>query len=103
MTYVVVGTLVADGFDRDPGIGTLLRDATRRLLPPVYLQLFEPPVMPLDTAATLLFEWIGVIVWVAFCVLLWRSFLVPPAGSTSATSSGCENSCTTRAADRCRG
>lgn len=80
MTYVVVGTLVADGFDRDPGIGTLLRDAPRRLLPPVYLQLFEPPVMPLDTAATLLFEWIGVIVWVAFCVLLWRSFLVPPAG-----------------------
>nr|WP_254704689.1 DUF2156 domain-containing protein [Rhodococcus pyridinivorans] len=80
VTYVVVGTLVADGFDRDPGIGTLLRDAPRRLLPPVYLQLFEPPVMPLDTAATLLFEWIGVIVWVAFCVLLWRSFLVPPAG-----------------------
>ena len=80
VTYLVVGTLVADGFDRDPGLGTLLRDAPRRLLPPVYLQLFEPPVMPLDTAATVLFEWTGVIVWVAFCVLMLRSFLVPPLG-----------------------
>ncbi|MEU5841183.1 DUF2156 domain-containing protein [Rhodococcus sp. NPDC047139] len=80
VVYLVVGTLVADGFDRDPGVGTLLRDAPRRLLPPVYLQLFDPPVMPLDTAATLLFEWTGVAVWLVFCLLMLRSFLVPPLG-----------------------
>ena len=78
--YLVVGTALSDGFDRDPGIGTLLRDAPRRLLPPVYLQLFEPPVMPLTAGATLLFEWIGVVVWATFCLLVLRSFRAPPAG-----------------------
>ncbi|NUS94292.1 MAG: DUF2156 domain-containing protein, partial [Nocardia sp.] len=80
VAYVVLGTLLADGFDRDPGVGTLLRDAPLRLLPPVYLQLFEPPVLPLTPAATLLFEWIGVLVWVMLSLLLLRSFLAPPAG-----------------------
>ncbi|MGW5381839.1 bifunctional lysylphosphatidylglycerol flippase/synthetase MprF [Nocardia sp. NPDC003963] len=81
LVYTVLGTLLSDGFDRDPGIGTLLRDAPLRLLPPVYLQLFEPPVLPLTAAATVLFEWIGVIVWVTLCLLLLRSFLSPAAGS----------------------
>ncbi|MEU1980913.1 DUF2156 domain-containing protein [Nocardia sp. NPDC019395] len=80
VAYMVLGTLLADGFDRDPGVVTLLRDAPLRLLPPVYLQLVDPPVLPLSSAATLLFEWIGVVVWVAFCLLLLRSFLGPPAG-----------------------
>lgn len=80
VAYLALGTLLADGFDRDPGIGTLLRDAPLRLLPPVYLQLFEPPVLPLTPAATVLFEWIGVFVWVTLCLLLLRSFLAPPAG-----------------------
>lgn len=78
--YVVFGTLLAGGFDRAPGVGTLLRDAPLRLLPPVYLQLFEPPVVPLTPAATLLFEWIGVLVWVTLCLLMLRSFFTPPAG-----------------------
>ncbi len=77
--YLVLGTALSDGFDRDPGVGTLLRDAPRRLLPPVYLQLFEPPVMPLTAGATLLFEWIGVVVWATFCLLVLRSFLAPSA------------------------
>jgi len=80
LIYLVLGTALSDGFDRDPGIGTLLRDAPRRLLPPVYLQLFEPPVMPLTTGATLLFEWIGVVVWATFCLLMLRSFHTPSAG-----------------------
>ncbi|NCL72576.1 hypothetical protein AIIKEEIJ_00010 [Rhodococcus sp. YH1] len=80
VTYVVVGALLADGFDRDPGGATLVRDAPRRLVPPVYLQLFEPPVLPLTPAATLLFEWVGVLVWAAFCLLMVRSFLVPALG-----------------------
>ncbi|MEE2034561.1 bifunctional lysylphosphatidylglycerol flippase/synthetase MprF [Rhodococcus chondri] len=80
VAYLLLGSLLADGFDRDSGAGTLLRDAPRRLLPPVYLQLFEPPVLPLTSAATLLFEWIGVVVWAVFCVLMLRSFLAPPAG-----------------------
>lgn len=78
--YVVFGTLLAGGFDRDPGIGTLLRDAPLRLLPPVCLQLFEPPVFPLTPVATLLFEWVGVLVWVTFSLLMWRSFAALPAG-----------------------
>ncbi|WP_328394385.1 bifunctional lysylphosphatidylglycerol flippase/synthetase MprF [Nocardia sp. NBC_00416] len=80
LAYLALGTLLAGGFDRDPGVGTLLRDAPLRLLPPVYLQLFEPPVLPLTPAATLLFEWIGVIVWATFCLLMLRGFLTPPAG-----------------------
>ncbi|WP_040841800.1 DUF2156 domain-containing protein [Nocardia brevicatena] len=78
--YVVSGTLLAGGFDRAPGAGTLLRDAPLRLLPPMYLQLFEPSVLPLTSAATVLFEWIGVIVWATFCLLTLRSFLAPPSG-----------------------
>ncbi|MCZ1073569.1 bifunctional lysylphosphatidylglycerol flippase/synthetase MprF [Rhodococcus sp. A5(2022)] len=80
VTYVALGTLLSDDFDRDPGIGTLLRDAPRRLVPPVYLQLFEPPVLPLTSPATLLFEWVGVLVWVTFCMLMLRSFVVPAVG-----------------------
>ncbi|MGW0178835.1 phosphatidylglycerol lysyltransferase domain-containing protein [Nocardia sp. NPDC003345] len=80
VAYLVTGTLLGEGFDREPGIGTLLRDAPLRLLPPVYLQLFEPPVLPLTAAATLVFEWIGVLVWIVFCVLMLRSFRAPPSG-----------------------
>lgn len=80
LVYVGVGSLLSDGFDRDPGMWTLLRDMPRRLIPPVYLQLFEPPVLPLTSAATLLFEWTGVLVWAVFCVLMLRSFRVPALG-----------------------
>nr|WP_240795091.1 DUF2156 domain-containing protein [Rhodococcus zopfii] len=80
LVYVGAGSLLSGGFDRDPGTWTLLRDMPRRLIPPVYLQLFEPPVLPLTSAATLLFEWAGVLVWLVFCVLMLRSFRVPALG-----------------------
>ncbi len=80
LVYVGAGSLLSDGFDRDPGLWTLLRDMPRRLVPPVYLQLFEPPVLPLTSAATLLFEWVGVLVWAVFCGLMLRSFQMPALG-----------------------
>ncbi|TCN51251.1 lysylphosphatidylglycerol synthetase-like protein (DUF2156 family) [Rhodococcus sp. SMB37] len=84
VVYVAVGSLLTDGFDRDSGPVTLLRDFPHRLVPPVYLQLFEPPVLPLTTPATLLFEWAGVSVWIVFAVLMLRSFMIPVLGHSPA-------------------
>ncbi|MFD6893629.1 bifunctional lysylphosphatidylglycerol flippase/synthetase MprF [Rhodococcus sp. NPDC060086] len=83
VVYVAVGSLLADGFDRDPGPVTLLRDFVHRLVPPVYLQLFEPPVLPLTTPATVLFEWVGTAVWIVFAVLMLRSFMIPVLGHSA--------------------
>lgn len=80
VVYVLVGAALADGFDRTPGPVTLLRDFPQRLVPPVYLQLFDAPVLPLTAAATLLFEWVGTVVWAVFCVLMLHSFAVPASG-----------------------
>lgn len=77
--YVLLGSL-SDGFERDPGMGTLLLDAPRRLLPPAFLPFFEPPILPVTWSATLLFEWVGVVVWAAFSILMLVSFLSRPAG-----------------------
>lgn len=83
VVYVAAGSLLAGSFDRDPGPVTLLRDFPRRLVPPVYLQLFDPPILPATIPATVLFEWVGIVVWVVFAVLMFRSFTIPVLGHSA--------------------
>ncbi|WP_016695436.1 phosphatidylglycerol lysyltransferase domain-containing protein [Rhodococcus rhodochrous] len=78
--YPVAGLLLAEGFDPVADINTLMRDAPRRLVPPVYLQLIESPIRPVSSIATVLFEWLGVLPWLVFALLIVRSFLTLPRG-----------------------
>jgi lysylphosphatidylglycerol synthetase-like protein (DUF2156 family) len=84
--YVVGGTLVADGFDRPPRMGELAVDLPLRLLPPGYLGEVEPPFLPQDLVATLLFEWSGAVFWLVVAAGLLRSFVAarPEGGSADA-------------------
>lgn len=78
--YVLGGLWARDGFDRRPTAWTLLADFPERLVPPVYLQMLDPRLLPDDWASTLLYEWTGVVFWVVVCVLVGATFLRPAHG-----------------------
>lgn len=84
VTYAVAGSMLPGGFDRAVGVGPLAADFVHRLVPPVYLVLFDPPVLPVSAPATLLAEWSGTAVWIVFCVLMIRSFSAPALGRVPA-------------------
>ncbi|MGC0364094.1 phosphatidylglycerol lysyltransferase [Rhodococcus sp. 27YEA15] len=77
LVYVGGGMLARHGFDREPTVGMLLADFPQRLVPPVYLQLIDPRLLPVDIEATLLFEWTGVVFWLVAAILLFVTFLKP--------------------------
>ncbi|WP_430332607.1 phosphatidylglycerol lysyltransferase domain-containing protein [Rhodococcus sp. ACT016] len=81
--YVLGGLWARSGFDRHPTVTTLIADFPQRLVPPVYLQLIDPRLLPVDWAATLLYEWTGVVFWVVACVLVAATFLRPAHGGES--------------------
>ncbi len=75
------GLWARNGFDRRPTAWTLLADFPERLVPPVYLQMLDPRLLPDDWASTLLYEWTGVVFWVVVCVLVGATFLRPAHGA----------------------
>lgn len=81
--YVLGGLWARNGFDRRPTVTTLIADFPERLVPPVYLQMLDPRLLPVDWASTLLYEWTGVVFWVAACVLVAATFLRPAHGADS--------------------
>lgn len=81
--YVLGGLAARGGFDNTPTALRLLADFPQRLIPPVYLQWLEPRFLPEDIPTTLLFEWTGVVFWVAVCVLTFGTFLTPAFGAES--------------------
>jgi lysylphosphatidylglycerol synthetase-like protein (DUF2156 family) len=82
--YVIGGTVVADQFDRPPDTGELAADLPLRFLPPGYLGEVEPDFLPGGLAATLLFEWSGVVFWLVLAVGLLMSFIRPRFDAASA-------------------
>ena len=72
---VLGGAAVAGQFDRPPSVGDLAADLPLRYLPPGYLGEVEPGFLPQGLAATLLFEWTGVLFWLVVAIALLRSFL----------------------------
>ncbi len=68
---VVTEGIVASGLS-DPSIGALAVDYPARLIPPAYLGLLGPTLLPVSDAATVLFEWIGVAVWSGVIAVVWR-------------------------------
>ncbi|MFZ2174502.1 MAG: DUF2156 domain-containing protein [Rhodococcus sp. (in: high G+C Gram-positive bacteria)] len=79
--YVLGGLWARHGFDRTPGVRTLLADFPERLVPPVYLQWLDPRLLPVNIPATLLYEWTGVVFWATACTLVMVTFLRPAIGT----------------------
>lgn len=77
VVYVLGGMLARSGFDPRPSFLTLVADYPERLVPPVYLQWLDPRLLPVDVSATLLYEWIGVVFWLAVSALVAATFLRP--------------------------
>lgn len=84
--YVLGGLVARGGFDSQPSALELVADFPQRLIPPVYLQWLEPRLLPEGIVATLLFEWTGVIFWVALCLLVLGTFLTPGTGTDTDAS-----------------
>ncbi|WP_137724195.1 bifunctional lysylphosphatidylglycerol flippase/synthetase MprF [Prescottella subtropica] len=84
VAYVLGGLWARHGFDRTPSAAMLLADFPQRLVPPVYLQMLDPRLLPMNWAATLLYEWTGVVFWAAVCTLVAATFLRPAHGPDSA-------------------
>lgn len=76
VAFVALGSLLTDGVaatgHSSITVLDLVRDYPVRLLPPVYLGLGEPALLPVSDIATVLFEWIGVVVWGGVALVIWR-------------------------------
>ncbi|MGB6182159.1 MAG: DUF2156 domain-containing protein [Rhodococcus sp. (in: high G+C Gram-positive bacteria)] len=84
--YVAVGTILSSSFDGNPSLPTILADFPQRLVPPVLLQWFDPPFLPVTGVATLLYEWTGIVFWAVLIVVTAGSFVKPAYGpDTDAT------------------
>ncbi len=84
--YVAGGLALGSGFDRRPGLVTLLHDLPQRFIPPGYLDETEPTFLPVSPAATVLFEWLGVVFWAVLALLALRSFLRPVLDADRSTA-----------------
>ena len=73
-TYVLGGYLVRDQFDQPPTLGQLLQHFPTRFIPPGYLGEVDPPFLPVGAAATVLYEWTGVVFLTVLTVALLLSF-----------------------------
>ncbi|MFF0813589.1 bifunctional lysylphosphatidylglycerol flippase/synthetase MprF [Rhodococcus sp. NPDC003318] len=83
VAYVALGMIARSGFDRVPSVPALLADYPQRLVPPVYLQWLDPRFLPDDAVTTLLYEWTGVVLWVAVCVAVAATFFAPAYGAAT--------------------
>lgn len=74
--FMSLGVVVTEGIAAsglsDPSLAELAVDYPARLIPPAYLGLLGPTLLPVSDAATVLFEWIGVAVWVGVIAVVWR-------------------------------
>ena len=86
VVYFLGGLAVRGQFDPGASAGGLVKAFPERLVPPVYLQWLDPAFLPDQFVATFLYEWTGVVFWLAACVLVGRTFLAPAYGTeTDAT------------------
>ncbi|MHA7286127.1 bifunctional lysylphosphatidylglycerol flippase/synthetase MprF [Arthrobacter sp. MDT3-44] len=72
--YVGAGLAVADQFSPVAKLPVLLADFPQRLLPVAATLRIYPAFLPEDSAAVILYEWIGIAFWAVVAVLLLRSF-----------------------------
>jgi phosphatidylglycerol lysyltransferase len=75
--YVVAGLALAPGFAPVPGPAELIADVPDRFLPLGYMLDVSPAFFPQSTAAVLLYEGVGVILWAVTGVLVLKTFLRP--------------------------
>ena len=80
VAYVLIGSVLEDGFDRQLGMLDLAVGFPERLLPPHYLQWLDPRFLPTEFASTVLFEWTGVVFWLALTVAMLATFRKPAYG-----------------------
>ncbi len=72
VTYLALGYLLRDQFSPVPGLADLVADLPTRFLPPGYLGELEIAFLPVGVAATVLYEWTGVVFWaVALAGSIW--------------------------------
>ena len=74
LAYLVIGELVAGGLTPRPDLLALIRTFPLRLVPPGYLSLASPRLIPHTWAATQLLEWTGVVVWLVALIGVLLSF-----------------------------
>lgn len=74
VAYVGLGLVLRSGFDPTPDLGQLVRDFPARLVPVGYLGLVEPTFLPRTAPNTVLFEWIGIVVWSVAVLVVVRTF-----------------------------
>ncbi|MHA7208066.1 bifunctional lysylphosphatidylglycerol flippase/synthetase MprF [Arthrobacter sp. MDT1-65] len=72
--YVGVGLAVAPQFSPAATLPLLLADFPQRLLPIAVTLRVYPAFLPSDSAAIILYEWIGIAFWAVVATLLLRSF-----------------------------
>ena len=72
--YLVGAYLLRSDFDRPPTIAGLLLALPSRFVPPGYLTEIDPPFLPTRPAATVLYEWPGVLVLLVLAVGMIFSF-----------------------------
>ena len=72
--YVLLGSVLARGFSPPPGPLQLALDFPLRLVPPGYLGVVEPGMLPTSMTATVLFEWTGVLMWGAVIIAVLNSY-----------------------------
>ncbi len=86
VVYILGGMAFRHQFDPEATVGGLVSDFPERLIPPVYLQWLDATFLPDEAVATLLYEWTGVVFWLAAGILVLRTFLAPAYGTeTDAT------------------
>ena len=73
-TYLIGGYLVRGQFDQPPTAGQLLRHFPTRFIPPGYLGEIDPLFLPVGPAATVLYEWTGVVFLAVLTLGLLLSF-----------------------------
>jgi lysylphosphatidylglycerol synthetase-like protein (DUF2156 family) len=75
--YVLIGSVVGDGWAGRPSVFELLADLPRRMLPPGYLGELRMPPAPHGEANRILADWTGVAAWTVLVLTAVR--LVRPA------------------------
>ena len=81
--YLGAGLLNRNGFSPPATLGLLVADLPGRFLPISEVAYSTPVLDPENFPAVLVYEGVGVLFWVPTCLLLLRSFLVPPRSLTA--------------------
>ena len=76
--YLGAGLLNRNGFSPPATPGLLAADLPGRFLPVLEVTGSAPVLVPEDLPAVLVYEGVGLVFWIITCLLLLRSFLVPP-------------------------